>query len=54
MLLLLHQAPVYPDPNPSQPRPPPETLPPGAVSESQRSTMQKHLMGALAMLLVDR
>ena len=47
------KATVIPDPPPNS-KPSSEETPLGTMTESQRSTMQKHLLGALAMLLVDR
>ena len=48
---------TFPDPDPgSDPDPATEAVEVegGPVSESLRSTLQRHLIGALAMLLVDR
>jgi hypothetical protein len=45
---------VIPDPLPGSKQSTDESLPPGTMTESQRAMMQKHLLGALAMLLVDK
>lgn len=45
---------VIPDPPPGSKQNTDDSQPSTIMSESQRATMQKHLLGALAMLLVDR